>query len=73
LWEIITKAGAPLLKEAYVFDLYEGDKMEEGKKSIAFSLKYVDPERTLTDEEVTKVHERVLEVLKEQAGAVLRG
>ncbi|WP_163184231.1 phenylalanine--tRNA ligase subunit beta [Neobacillus sedimentimangrovi] len=73
LWEIITKAGAPLLKEAYVFDLYEGDKMEEGKKSIAFSLKYVDPERTLTDEEVTKVHERVLEALKEQAGAVLRG
>ncbi|MFH7819851.1 phenylalanine--tRNA ligase subunit beta [Neobacillus thermocopriae] len=73
LWEIITKAGTPLLKEAYVFDLYEGDKMEEGKKSIAFSLKYVDPERTLTDEEVTKVHERVLEALKEQAGAVLRG
>jgi phenylalanyl-tRNA synthetase beta chain len=36
-------------------------------------LKYVDPERTLTDEEVTKVHARVLEALKEQAGAVLRG
>jgi phenylalanyl-tRNA synthetase beta chain len=73
LWEIITKTGAPLLKEAAVFDLYEGDKMEAGKKSIAFSLKYSDPERTLTDEEVTKVHERVLEALKEQAGAVLRG
>lgn len=73
LKDIIVKAGSPLLKEAYVFDLYEGDKMEEGKKSIAFSLKYVDPERTLTDEEVTKVHARVLEALKEQAGAVLRG
>ncbi|WP_284036142.1 phenylalanine--tRNA ligase subunit beta [Neobacillus sp. 114] len=73
LKDIIVKAGSPLLKEAYVFDLYEGDKMEEGKKSIAFSLKYVDPERTLTDEEVTKVHDRVLEALKEQAGAVLRG
>ncbi|MCM3568339.1 phenylalanine--tRNA ligase subunit beta [Neobacillus mesonae] len=73
LKDIILEAGAPLLKEAYVFDLYEGEKMEEGKKSIAFSLKYADPERTLTDEEVTKVHEKVLEALKEKAGAVLRG
>lgn len=70
---IILEAGAPLLKEAHVFDLYEGDKMEEGKKSIAFSLKYVHPERTLTDEEVTKVHEKVLAALKEKTGAVLRG
>lgn len=73
LKEIIVTAGAPLLKEAVVFDLYEGDKMEAGKKSIAFSLKYVDPERTLTDEEVTKIHNRVLEALEEKAGAVLRG
>ncbi|WP_160722106.1 phenylalanine--tRNA ligase subunit beta [Bacillus sp. USDA818B3_A] len=73
LKEIILTTGAPLLKEAEVFDLYEGERMEEGKKSIAFSLKYLDPERTLTDEEVTKVHERVLEALKEKAGAVLRG
>lgn len=73
LKEIIIAAGAPLLKEADVFDLYEGDKMEEGKKSIAFSLKYENTERTLTDEEVTKVHDRVLEALKEKAGAVLRG
>ncbi|AZU63562.1 phenylalanine--tRNA ligase subunit beta [Neobacillus mesonae] len=73
LKNIILEAGAPLLKEAYVFDLYEGDKMEEGKKSIAFSLKYADPERTLTDEEVTKVHEKVLAALEEKAGAVLRG
>ncbi len=73
LKEIILTAGAPLLKEAEVFDLYEGDKMEAGKKSIAFSLKYVDPERTLTDEEVTKVHGKVLEALKEKSGAVLRG
>jgi len=70
---IILEAGAPLLKEATVFDLYEGDKMEDGKKSIAFSLKYLDPERTLTDDEVTEVHERVLAALAEQAGAVLRG
>jgi phenylalanyl-tRNA synthetase beta chain len=70
---IILTAGRPLLKEAHVFDLYEGEHMEAGKKSIAFSLKYADPERTLTDEEVTKVHDKVLKALAEQAGAVLRG
>ena len=47
--------------------------MEQGKKSIAFSLKYFDPERTLTDEDVTKAHDKVLAELKEKAGAVLRG
>ncbi|MDQ0197051.1 phenylalanine--tRNA ligase subunit beta [Neobacillus ginsengisoli] len=73
LKDIILTAGGQLLKEVHVFDLYEGERMEEGKKSIAFSLKYADPERTLTDEEVTKVHNQVLEALKEQAGAVLRG
>ncbi len=73
LRDVIQTAGGKLLKEVQVFDLYEGDRMEEGKKSIAFSLKYMDPERTLTDEEVTKVHTQVLEALKNQAGAVLRG
>ncbi|MEW8985842.1 MAG: phenylalanine--tRNA ligase subunit beta, partial [Bacillus sp. (in: firmicutes)] len=51
LQQIIVAAGGNLLKEVYVFDLYEGEKMEQGKKSIAFSLKYFDPERTLTDED----------------------
>jgi phenylalanyl-tRNA synthetase beta chain len=73
LKEIILNAGESLLKEAHVFDLYEGEHMEAGKKSIAFSLKYANPERTLTDEEVTKVHDKVLKALAEQAGAVLRG
>ncbi|HJV16168.1 MAG TPA: phenylalanine--tRNA ligase subunit beta [Bacillales bacterium] len=73
LKEIILSAGMPLLKEVHVFDLYEGEHLENGKKSIAFSLKYMDPERTLTDEEVTKVHEKVVAELQEKAGAVLRG
>lgn len=70
---IIVAAGGKLLKDVHVFDLYEGERMEPGKKSLAFSLKYFDPEKTLTDEEVTKVHDKVLAAVKEQAGAVLRG
>lgn len=70
---IIAEAGGALLKEVYVFDLYEGEHMEAGKKSLAFSLKYFAPERTLTDEEVTKAHEKVLQAVAEKSGAVLRG
>jgi phenylalanyl-tRNA synthetase beta chain len=73
LQSIITKAGGKLLKEVQLFDFYQGEHMEEGKKSLAFSLKYYDPEKTLTDEEIVKVHDQVLEAVKEQAGAVLRG
>ncbi|WP_338777513.1 phenylalanine--tRNA ligase subunit beta [Metabacillus sp. FJAT-52054] len=70
---VIKAAGGTLLKEAVIFDLYEGDRMEEGKKSVAFSILYLDPERTLTDEEVTKAHEKVLNAVSEKFGAALRG
>ncbi|PLR68357.1 phenylalanine--tRNA ligase subunit beta [Bacillus sp. UMB0893] len=73
LKEAISEAGGKLLKEVSVFDLYEGDKLEENKKSLAFSLRYFDPERTLTDEEVTKAHEKVLRAVEEKFAAVLRG
>ncbi|MBK5462392.1 phenylalanine--tRNA ligase subunit beta [Peribacillus sp. TH27] len=70
---IIIEAGGKLLKEVGIFDLYEGERMEQGKKSIAYSLKYFDPERTLTDEDITKAHDNVLAAVKEKAGAELRG
>ncbi|REB06601.1 phenylalanine--tRNA ligase subunit beta [Sporosarcina sp. BI001-red] len=73
LMDIIQEAGGKLLKDVAVFDLYEGDKVEEGTKSLAFSLTYFDPERTLTDEEVVTRHDKVLAALKEKSGAVLRG
>ncbi|MGE6367650.1 phenylalanine--tRNA ligase subunit beta [Planococcus kocurii] len=68
---VIRNAGGKLLKDVRVFDLYEGDKMEAGKKSVAFSLTYFDPEKTLTDEDVIRAHEKVLAALTE-AGAELR-
>ncbi|MBM7692838.1 phenylalanyl-tRNA synthetase beta chain [Peribacillus deserti] len=73
IYGIILEAGGKLLKEVSIFDLYEGDRMEQGKKSVAFSLKYLDPERTLTDEEVTKAHNKVLKAVEEKTGATLRG
>jgi phenylalanyl-tRNA synthetase beta chain len=69
--EIIKGAGTKLLKDVKVFDVYEGEKMAPGKKSVAFSLTYFDPERTLTDEEVVAAHTKVLKAL-EEAGAEIR-
>ncbi|NNV06093.1 phenylalanine--tRNA ligase subunit beta [Geobacillus sp. C56-T2] len=73
LKQAIEEAGKPLLKDVALFDVYQGDRLPAGKKSLAFSLRYYDPERTLTDEEVTAVHERVLAAAEKQFGAVLRG
>jgi len=70
---IIYETGGKLITSVKVFDVYEGEHIEEGKKSVAYSLTYMDPNRTLTDEEVTTVHEKILNALKEQAGATLRG
>ena len=70
--QVIAEAGGELLKEVTLFDLYEGEKMEEGKKSLAFSMNYFDPERTLTDEEVTEAHNHVLTAVEEKFGAELR-
>ncbi|MER2106232.1 MAG: phenylalanine--tRNA ligase subunit beta [Solibacillus sp.] len=68
---IIRGAGTKLLKDVKVFDVYAGDKMAADKKSVAFSLKYFDAERTLTDEEVVTAHNKVLKAL-EAAGAEVR-
>lgn len=73
LKKAIIEAGEALLKDVSLFDVYEGEHLEDGKKSVAFSLRYFDPERTLTDEEVTKAHEKVLSNVKEKYGATLRG
>jgi phenylalanyl-tRNA synthetase beta chain len=73
LKSIIKEAGGKLLKEVSIFDLYQGEHMEPGKKSLAYSLKYFDPARTLTDDEVVKAHNKVLDAVKEKAGAELRG
>lgn len=69
---IIKEAGGRLLHQVQVFDVYEGAHIEAGKKSIAFKLVYLDPDHTLTDEEVTKTHQRVLQTVEKKTGAVLR-
>ncbi|MDP9238577.1 MAG: phenylalanine--tRNA ligase subunit beta [Chloroflexota bacterium] len=62
----------PLVHEARVFDVYTGDQVPAGKKSIAFALQYQSPDHTLTDDEVAKAQRKLLERLRREFGAELR-
>jgi phenylalanyl-tRNA synthetase beta chain len=73
LLDTIRIAGGDLLESVRVFDFYQGTQVPAGKKSLAYALVYRSPERTLTDEEVTERHNRVLEALKAEHQAELRG
>lgn len=61
-----------LLVEVNLFDYYQGDNIEEGKKSVAYSLTYLNPQATLTDEEVSNDVERIVNALTEKLDAVIR-
>ncbi|ABG04270.1 phenylalanyl-tRNA synthetase beta subunit [Rubrobacter xylanophilus DSM 9941] len=70
--EDIRALGGPLLAGARVFDVYTGEQVPEGKKSVAFSLTF-QADRTLTDEEVDAEVERIAARLNERFGAEVRG
>lgn len=72
LEKTITEAGAALLESVELFDVYRGKQVEEGKKSLAFSIVYRDANKTLTDDDVQAVHGAILTELREKYNAVLR-
>jgi phenylalanyl-tRNA synthetase beta chain len=72
LMEAIREEAGELLEAVSVFDVYTGERLGAGNKSVALALVYRHPERTLTDEEVTEMHSRVLGKLEQSFGAELR-
>jgi phenylalanyl-tRNA synthetase beta chain len=68
----IEELGAPLVKRVHVFDVYEGENMENGKKSIAYNLVYQHPEKTLKDEEVEASFNNIIETVNEKYNAHIR-
>jgi len=70
--EVIRAAGGSMLASAALFDEYTGEQVGTGKRSLAFSLIYQAPDRTLTDEDAKAVRDRVARALTEELGAVLR-
>jgi phenylalanyl-tRNA synthetase beta chain len=70
--QAIRKAGGQLLDGVRLFDVYRGPGITEGSKSLAWALSYRAPDRTLTDEEVRPVHEKLLRKVCGAVGAELR-
>ena len=70
---LIVQTGGNLLARAVLFDVYHGDQIPRGKKSLAYSLSFQSPDRTLSDAEATKVREKIAARLKREIGAEVRG
>ena len=69
---VITKAGGQLLDTIELFDVYEGKQIPEGKKSVAFAISFRAQDRSLTNEEVNKVFNKILKDLEYKIQAQLR-
>jgi phenylalanyl-tRNA synthetase beta chain len=66
------EAAGPVLREARVFDVYRGEQVGEGRKSVAIHLSFQSPERTLTDEDAAELRKRIVAALAERFDAELR-
>ena len=69
---IVRAAGAPLLADLRLFDVYEGKGVPEGKKSLAYTMTFQAAERTLTEADIETVQRTIVDALSAQVGAVLR-
>ena len=69
---IIKKIGGRMLESIDVFDVYKGENVSDGKKSLAYSLVFKNSDRTLTDEEVTNLFEKIILEVENKLGAELR-
>ena len=72
IMETMKKIGGALLERVELFDVYEGDQIEAGKKSMAFSLTFRAQDRTLKDEEANALFDAMVEKIETQYGALLR-
>jgi phenylalanyl-tRNA synthetase beta chain len=68
----IRRTGGMLLEAVGLFDVYRGEPVPEGQKSLAFSIQYRSADRTLTDEEVATIHEKIVQTVERELGGVLR-
>ena len=66
-------AGSQLVRSVRIFDVYTGDQVPAGKKSLAFSIEYQADDHTLTDDEVARAQRRLVERLRHDFAAELRG
>ena len=70
--ELIYATGGELVKSVRLFDVYEGEQVPEGKKSLAYAITYHSATETLTDKAVNALHDKVVKHLNQKLGAELR-
>ena len=69
---LIRQTGGKLVRDVRLFDVFRGEQIGAGKKSLAYSLTYQAPDRTLTDGESAQVRNRIVRRLEQELGAKLR-
>jgi phenylalanyl-tRNA synthetase beta chain len=69
---LLRQTGGQLLASLALFDVYRGEQLGAGKKSLAYQITYQHAERTLTDEEVARLRGRIVKRLEQELGAKLR-
>ena len=69
---VILQTGKPLLRKATLFDVYDGEQVDVGKRSLAYSLTFQATDRTLTDNEVGKIRNKIVKRLQHEFQATLR-
>ncbi len=69
---LIKKSGRPFLEKVELIDRYEGSSIHEDSVSQAFRIKYRDPKKTLVEEDINPIHEKIRKALKEKLNADLR-
>ena len=70
--EVIQAAGADLIKDVALFDVYQGPQVPAGCRSLAYSIMYQAEDRTLTDDEVEAVQRKIIDRLRSELGITLR-
>jgi len=70
--DLIRQTSGPLIRRVELFDQYQGKRLASGKKSLTFALSFQSPDKTLTDEEVNPIFEKIVGRLSDQFGAALR-
>ena len=72
LVDAVREAAGPDLGEVRVFDVYRGDQVGAGRKSVALRLAFRSPERTLSDEDAAALRARIVAEVERRLGGILR-
>lgn len=72
IFNVVKEVGGNLVASIGVFDLYKGQQVPPGKKSLAYRVEYRSDERTLKDEEVSQIHKNIQEALIKKLGVQIR-